>query len=259
MKRLFVIYILLLLAGNAYAQTDLFGPQAADPVTHTNVRKGWLFGVNGALLTSGADMAKRFGYGYTVGPMVEYKTAKNWIFGVKFDFLFGNQVKEDSLMTNIADKNGNMIGADGVRTRPVVVERGYMVGLEAGKLLSISRNNKDKGILLLTSVGFIQHKILIIDKNKTIPAIRGDYAKGYDRLTNGLFVEQYAGYMHLSKNSLLNFHIGLDLLAGFTQGRRSYLYDVMRPDNKQRVDLLFGVRGGWYIPVFKRKSEELVF
>jgi hypothetical protein len=61
------------------------------------------------------------------------------------------------------------------------------------------------------------------------------------------------------KNGLLNFHIGLNFMAAFTQGRRDYLYDVRRTDASSRVDLLFGIRGGLYITVFGKKSEEVFF
>jgi hypothetical protein len=47
--------------------------------------------------------------------------------------------------------------------------------------------------------------------------------------------------------------------VGFTQGRRDYLYDVMRPDNAKRLDVLIGVRTGWFIPMFKRNSEDMMF
>jgi hypothetical protein len=33
----------------------------------------------------------------------------------------------------------------------------------------------------------------------------------------------------------------------------------MRPDHAKRLEILFGVRGGWFIPMFKRKSDELMF
>jgi hypothetical protein len=61
------------------------------------------------------------------------------------------------------------------------------------------------------------------------------------------------------KNGLLNFHIGLDVMAAFTNGRRDYLFDVRRKDDAARLDLLFGIRGGMYIPIFKKKSEEIYF
>ena len=97
------------------------------------------------------------------------------------------------------------------------------------------------------------------DKDKAVPQLRGAYLKGYDRLTNGAFIEEYAGYTYFSKYQLVNFTIGLDALVGFTQGRRDYLYDVMRPDNAKRIDILYGLRAGWFIPMFKRKSEDLLF
>jgi hypothetical protein len=90
-------------------------------------------------------------------------------------------------------------------------------------------------------------------------SLRGRYLRGYDRLANGTFVEQYVGYAYFSSNKLINFTIGADILAGFTQGRRDYLYDVMRPDNAKRLDLLYGLRAGWFIPMFKRKSEDMIF
>ena len=48
-------------------------------------------------------------------------------------------------------------------------------------------------------------------------------------------------------------------MAGFTQGRRDFLYDTGKPGTDTRLDILYGIRGGWYIPIFKRKSEELFF
>jgi len=117
----------------------------------------------------------------------------------------------------------------------------------------------DNGLMLLTTAGFVQHKLNIFDKDKAVPQIRGQYVKGYDRLTNGAFIEQYVGYTYFSKYQLVNFSIGFDALIGFTQGRRDYLYDVNRTDNAKRLDILYGVRASWFIPIFKRKSEDMLF
>jgi len=140
-----------------------------------------------------------------------------------------------------------------------VYERGYLIGLQVGKIISLTKNHPDDGITVIGSAGFIQHKIDIYNTNKDVPALQGDYLKGYDRLTNGLFVEGYAGYTHIDRHLLLNYTIGVDAMFGFTQGRRDYLYDVMHADTNQRLDILFGLRGGWFIPIFKRKSEDIMF
>lgn len=147
----------------------------------------------------------------------------------------------------------------GERAGVPMYERGYMAGLSAGRIFPLTKRNPDNGIMVLTSVGFMQHKINIFVKQQDIPQLKEEYKKGYDRLTNGLFLEQYVGYTYFARDGLLNFHIGLDAAFGFTQGRRDFLFDVKRPDDKARMDILFGIRGGIYIPLFKRKSEELIF
>jgi hypothetical protein len=235
------------------AQDDIFGS------TGEPVRKGIVFGVNAGLDVPAADMAKRFGLSYRLGPSLMYKTTSNWIFGVKGDFLFGNVIRQDSLMAGIKDGDGAFINNQGERINVGIFERGYIVGFTAGRIFTINKAHPNDGILVQTGAGFIQHKIAIIDEDKTIPQLRGDFRKGYDRLSNGWYLEQFVGYSMFHKDGLLNFNLGLNVTAGFTKGRRDYLYDVMRRDDDSRLDILFGIRGGWYIPIFKKKSEEIFF
>lgn len=248
-----LLFVLLLSSIQMYAQDDLFST-AKKPA-----RKGLLIGVNGSLDFPGGDMAKRFATSYRIGGSGLYKTTKNWVFGANFDFILGNNIKEDSLMINLKDANGQLIAQDGQRVGIGTFQRGYMVGLQIGKIINVGNKNSDNGVLLLTTVGFMQHKINIFDRTQSTPQISKTMKKGYDRLTNGLFVEQYIGYVFFANNGIVNFNIGLDIAAGFTKGRRDYLYDVMRTDDNARFDLLFGIRAGWYIPVFKKKSEEIFF
>lgn len=237
----------------AHAQADLFGSEKA-PVRH-----GFIIGVNGDFDLPGADMAKRFGTSWRVGPSVLYKTESNWLFGVKADFIFGGKIKEDSLMWNLRDRDGFFISSQGDRQGIGLFERGYAIGVQVGRIIPLKKDQTNTGILVMLGAGFIQHKITIYDVDNVISQVSGNYRKGYDRLTNGVYIEPYIGYSHLAKDGLLNFHIGLDLMAGFTQGRRDYQFDLMRRDDKSRVDLLIGIRGGWYLPLFKRKSEEIYF
>ena len=260
--RLFILFSLLVtIPAWGQDKDKLFGP------TETiKPKSGFILNGNADFDIPAADMAKRFGLSYRIGPAILYKTSKNWLFGAKFDFILGAKVKEDSLMINIRDKYSSgggsvyeFINNSGERVGIPVYERGYATGVSAGKIISFKKSHPDDGLMLLTTVGFIQHKIDIFDKDKSVPQIQGQYLKGYDRLTNGGFVEQYAGYAYFSKHQLINFTIGVDALFGFTQDRRDYLYDVMRSDTKQRLDVLFGIRGGWFIPMFKRRSEDILF
>lgn len=253
----FLFFLLLSISFHASAQDDLFGNtgQSEQKVAH----KGWIIAANGNYDIPGADMAKRFGGNFRVGPGVLYKTKSNWMFGAKSDFIFGGKVKEDSLMYNIRSADGSFVDQQGQRIGVGIYERGYTIGLQLGKIINFNKSHPDDGLLLMTSAGFIQHRIRIFDRDKTIPQIRGEYVKGYDRLTNGWFIEQFVGYNHFGDNGLINYNIGFDFLAGFTQGRRSFLYDVMRKDDKSRLDILMGIKVGWYIPIFRRKSEEYYF
>ena len=254
MQRVFLLFVLTIgLSFTAIAQDELFG------TTKPAAKKGWVIGVNGDLDFPAADMAKRFGTSFRIGPSTMYKTKSNWMFGVKGDFITGGKIREDSLMINIKDGDNYTLNQDGQSESPSTYERGYMIGVQGGKIFNISKKNADNGILVMTGVGFMQYKINIFTKDNDIPQLKGDYRKGYDRLTNGIFVEQFVGYNFFGKEGLINFHLGLDIAAGFTQGRRDYLYDVMRTDTKHRLDMLFGIRGGWYIPIFKRKSEDIYF
>jgi len=262
MGRIFILFLLLgVISASAQDKDKLFGTGAPP-----EPKKGFILNGNGDFDIPAADMAKRFGLSYRIGPAVFYKTSSNWIIGVKCDFIEGSVVKQDSLMINIRDKYSGpsthlyeFINKNGDRTGVPVYERGYAIGVQVGKIITLNKFRPDNGLELLGSVGFMQHKIDIYNSDKSVWQIQGNYLKGYDRLTNGGFAEAYAGYIFFAKNKLLNFTLGLDALFGFTQGRRDYLYDVMRPDNQQRLDILYGVRGGWFIPIFKRKSEDLLF
>jgi len=261
MRNLIIILFILSATQKVSAQEDLFGP-----TEHKESRHGFILNGNGGYDFPGGDMAQRFSNSWRIGPALMYKTSSNWMFGAKFDFITGRNVNEDSLMINIRDKyetyNQNLfqfINNDGQRIGVPVYQRGYAVGLTAGKIFNTSKSHPDNGIVALTTVGFMQHKINIFDQGKSIMSLRGNYLKGYDRLSNGIFVEEYIGYMYFSNNKLINFTLGADLLVGFTQGRRDYLYDVMRPDNAKRLDVLMGIRAGWFIPMFKRNSEDMMF
>lgn len=259
----YIFTTLLLLSGIfSYGQDDLFGPSAGKKLHY-----GFILNGNISADKPMLDMAKRFGNDYRLGASITYKTKGNWLFGIKYDFLLGNKIVEDSFVSNIKDKysgsfNGKVfqtLNINGQRVGVTVFERGFLTGVSAGKIVPIKKGEKDNGLMFLTTVGFIQHRINIFNRDGDVSQLQGDYVKGYDRLTQGWFLEQYAGYTYFAKNGLLNFNFGFDLMWGFTEGKRAFLFDVGRPDDKKRNDVLLGVRAGWMIPIFKRKSEDISF
>lgn len=221
--------------------------------------KIWTLDASGNIDFPGGDMAKRFGTSYRIGPGIKFKTASNWIFGAKFDFITGNKMRDDSLLINVRTDQGAVIAQNGDLLNPGLFLRGYAAGIQVGKILNILQLNQNSGPTIIGSVGFMQYKINIFDRDNSFPQLRDDYKKGYDRLTNGGFVESFVGYTYFATNKLINFYAGFNLLYGFTQGRRDYLLDLARPDSGNRSDILMGFKAGWVLPIYRKNTEDTYY
>ena len=210
---------------------------------------------NGGVSQPGGNLAERFGWSGLAGGGVYYKTNKNWILGAEFDYIFGENVKEDSILSPISTSTGGLIGSNGNVFTPSLQERGYRIQIGAGKILPFLSPNDNSGLLIQGNVGFIQHKINYFLTEKTVlPQINGEYAKGYDRLTNGISFSEYVGYYHMSKNKLINFTIGFELTQAFTKNRREMNFDTMQRDESNRLDMLYSIKGSWILPLYKAKK-----
>lgn len=219
----------------------------------------WNLDVNGSIDFPAADMAKRFGTSFRIGVGIRYKTSANWIFGAKFDFMTGNKMRDDSLLINMTTSQGGVISQQGDLLNVGLFLRGYMAGIQVGRIFPILALNKNSGVTNILSLGFIQYKINIFDRDNSFPQLRDAYKKGYDRLTNGIYLEDFLGYSYYSKNKLINFSAGLNFVWGFTQGRRDYLYDLQRSDAGARNDLLMGFKIGWTLPIYRKHAEEVYY
>ncbi len=207
----------------------------------------------------GGDMAERFGANSTIGPGGFYKSAGNWVYNVDINFLFGNKIKEDSLIQNLINSDGFVIDDQGHISEISFFERGFYTSGRIGKLIPLSDNNLNSGILIMAGAGYMQHKIHIEVKNKAAAPLRGDYKKGYDRLTDGFSTTQFIGYMHIGNTRLANFFFGAELMQAWTKNRRSMNFDTMRRDDKNRFELLGGIKIGWVIPFSKREPEDFYY
>ncbi len=209
-----------------------------------------------ALQVPSGDLAKRFGVNSSVGLSVTYKHKSKWMFSAEGFFIFGGKVKEPDLLKGISTEQGFIIGNDGRYANLNITERGYCATLSAGRLFPVGKPNPNCGIFVQAGVGFIQHRIRIDDKKNSSPSILDEYQKGYDHLTNGLLLREFAGYMYTGNRRLVNFFFGAEMMQGFTAGRRTYNFDTGKAENPQRVDLLFGLRAGWILPLYKQAPEK---
>jgi hypothetical protein len=206
-----------------------------------------------------ADLAKRFGVFDKVGLSFHRKTKSNWIIGTRFHFIFGSKIKEPGFLNNLGTQTGGTITTDGSLAEIRLYQRGYNVGLDVGKIIPIWKKNQNSGLFWMTSLGFMQHKINIFDRDLLYPQLYGDYKKGYDRLTNGLYADAMFGIMHFGVRKNINGFVALNVNVASTQGRREWWYDVQKAGLDKRIDASIGLMAGWFIPLYQKKVEEVYY
>ncbi|HEV7230491.1 MAG TPA: hypothetical protein VGO45_04120 [Bacteroidia bacterium] len=201
----------------------------------------------------GGDLAKRFGYNSNLALNFSVKTDKNWIYGIDFAYIFGNRIRQNGVLDSISTKSGHfVIDVNGELADIRFYERGFSSTAWVGKIVPVFGSNPNSGILVDLGLGFMEYHLKIEDIGNRSPQLVGDLKKGYDRLTNGPSVSQFLGYSYLSGNRFINFFAGIECMEAFTKDRRAWDYQMMKPDDAQRIDLLYSVRVGWILPLYKR-------
>ncbi len=251
LKKISPLPLALLLAFSLQAQKF---PEHAEKEARN---KGNAFLVNllfGAHLPGG-DLADRFGADGNFGGGLEWITKNNFLLGAEGHYLFGNEVKEDPL-TILRTPEGHVIGNDQFVATILLRERGYYIGGLLGKLFTVGQ--KRSGIRFTLGAGMLYHKIRVLDDTQSVGALTGDYAKGYDRLTGGIALNQFIGWQHLAANRRAIWFVGLEFNLGFTKNLRDWDFSEMRKIEGNRTALRFGIRIGWTLP-FYTGSENITY
>lgn len=202
----------------------------------------------------GYDMADRFGSNLKVGSSFLIKTKNYWLFGFDAMYLFSDRVREDGVLDSISTPGGQIINQNGIFSDYVFQERGFYLGPKVGKMIPVLGPNPNSGFIVTFSAGFLQHQIFIADAHGNTPQIEKKYTKGYDRLSNGLALQEFLGYMYINNKATMSFYAGFESTQGFTRSRRDWDFDLMRQDTKKRFDLLYGLKIGWIITFHKRMA-----
>lgn len=246
MKKSFTLWLFVLVFSlSGWAQVSIKDSSIYTP----------LVGASYGYYLSGADMLKRFGSSSAAALNIDFKTKKYWMFGVNGSYIFGNKVYE-SLFDSISTSTGGIISEAGQFADIRLYERGFTVSATAGKMFHFDRPNPNSGVVATIGLGFIQHKIRIETIGNNVPQLSKEYKKGYDRLTNGLLISENLGYLYLSNNRLWNIYLGLEFQQGITKNRRAYNFDEMRQDDRQRLDVLYGAKLMWILPLYKKAPQE---
>lgn len=209
----------------------------------------------------GGDMAERFGVNTNIGGSFMLKLKNNLFLDINANYIFGSELKGDAnhIFDSIATDNGEVINKYGEYAKIRTFERGYFIGGRAGMVLPFFQPNPNSGPLVLLGAGLLQHKIRIENDGNNTPQIIGDYKLGYDKMSMGICATEFIGYVYFSKNQFINFFAGVELYQGFTQSRRSFDYLLMKKDTKQRLDLLYSIKVGWIVPIYKRMPEKFYY
>jgi hypothetical protein len=206
------------------------------------------------------DMGKRFGFNTNADFAFHYYTHKGLMVGLEFNYIFGRDLKGDALhiFDNIKTQNGQIINMYGQYSQYYVAERGFFTGIKAGYTFKFTKQKKHK-ILTTISAVFLQHKLFIsVDGNNT-PQIQGEYAKGYDRLTNGFGGKFFLGYAYLPVYSPFNFYAGIEFYYAQTKNRRAINFDTMQAETGIRNDCLIGLKAGWFISIYKQDVKKYYY
>jgi hypothetical protein len=217
-----------------------------------------MVGIHLGAQVPGADLAKRFGPNLNAGGVFMHKTKKNWLLGIESNYMYGRNVKED-VLSQLRTSNGTIIDNEGFPADLRITERGLGVHAVFGKVLPFLSANPNSGIMLTVGGGYFQTKINLYDAQRKIAAINGELKSGYDRLSNGFSATQFLGYLFLSESRMLNFYFGMEAYQAVTSSVRKMNYDTGMPDTAQRLELLYGLRFGWILPLYERKPSAFYF
>lgn len=205
------------------------------------------------------DLQDRFGQNFATEISLEYLLDNNWTVGIQSHFLFGNNVEEDPLV-NLRTSNGFIIGNDRSPAEIQLRQRGSYYGVRVGKLIGLAPENRRSGLRIAVGLGLLQHRIRIQeDPLRDVAQLSTEYAKGYDRLTNGLALHQFIGYQVLSKTNGIHIIAGFEFFQGFTQNRRNFDFDLQAADTAQRFDGLTGFRIAFTLPFYLGNAEDVFY
>ncbi len=220
----------------------------------------------------GGNVANSYGYNSTIGGALMYKTKKNLLFSFDVNFIFGNQVKNaDTILWMITNSDGTIIDANGIYPEYAIYERGYSINFRIGKIFKLLRTNPNSGLMLMGGAGYLTHRMLVEVQGETVPQLKDDYGKGYDRLTGGFSLNEFIGYFYMGRSRVLNFYGGFEFYQAFTKNLRdrnfdqliynssNNTYEVVGKDNNNYLDLFFGIKIGWMIPVYNRAPDNYYY
>ncbi|MBK8855404.1 MAG: hypothetical protein IPN10_15225 [Saprospiraceae bacterium] len=249
MKQFYLLFFVYIFNGSF-----LFAQEASEKVNDGDILSaGIAYGIN----FPGGDLKDRYGENLHFSVFGKHITKANFLYGIDFTFMFGNDVKED-VLKNFRTPEGFYLGSGGLGTDVFLRQRGLTLTAMTGKIFPLKAGNRS-GIKAAIGAGILQHNIRFLDDNNAIAQLGGDLRRGYDRMSRGFTLRQELGYVILSKNRRLNFDFSFVFFQGFTKEIRPVNFDTGLPSNASRLDLGFGLQLAWILPFYINSSETVYY
>lgn len=205
------------------------------------------------------DLNDRWGWNNQVGLDLGWKMKNNLYLGLDGGFVFGNQLRDSSIFSNVYNSDGTITGWAGNYAQVLFFMRGASAHVDLGYVWNKLGPNPNSGLWLKFGVGYFMHKIHIESLYDDVPQLEGVYRKGYDKLTMGFSTKQFIGYLYQSDRMFLNFYVGVEFVQGWNKNIRTYNFDLGGPDDRLKRDFMISPKVGWLIPIYKRTPKEFYF
>lgn len=204
------------------------------------------------------DLEDRYGFFNGIGISIDFKTKKNFIYGLHSNFFFGGIVRQTEQFSDIVNSNGTVTNIFGSTGDAQLKMRGFNVNFDFGYLFTFKKPNPNSGLFVKIGGGFLHNVIYIQNQEQNIPQINGDYKKGYDFLSMGANLSQHIGYQFIHNKGIWNFHVGLYVMEGLTKNIR-YIFYYKSYQTKLQWDIMYGIKVGWTIPIYKRTPDKFYY
>lgn len=237
-----------------------------------SIIRAFIPNISYAFQLPGGDVADRYGNNSTIGFGGILKTSKNVLYSVDVNYIFGNKIHNaESILWMVETQSGHVIDGNGTFALFALYERGYSLNFRVGKIFNVLNPNPNSGLMVRGGIGFLTHRMKIDNQHQTAAQISGDYAKGYDQLTGGINLNEFIGYFFMGKNRVTNFYAGFEFYQAFTKSMRdrdfnkvlfdqeTQTYKVEGHDNNNYIDLFFGFKVAWMIPIYSRAPDKYYY
>ncbi len=238
-NRNYAILILSLLAFGLFAQQGKESERA------------WLIGASLSANDVSGEWVDRYRENYSVSAFVGRKFSSNWTLTAEWSYLFGGEVNNRAdALKNVFTPDEQLINISGGIGQVNINQRATFFNLGIEKTIPIFGLNKNSGLNIGLTGGYIWHWLNVDNVGNDSPQIIDEYEKGYDRLGQGFLLRESLGFIYLSPNRLLNFKVSFEVSQIWSQDMRKYYYPIGELNSQSQLNLLYGLRLNWYIPIY---------